>query len=64
MLTYDFWISDIFWKLIIQFDHTLDPIHGVYIGKLFQGLTTNLHVVIFSKKKKNLRVVMGLVMEI
>ena len=67
MLTYDFWILDIFWKLIIQFDHTLDPIHGVYIGKLFQGLTTNLRVVIFSKKKKkkkNLRVVMGLVMEI
>ena len=45
MLIYDFWILDIFWKLIIQFDHTLDPIHGVYIGKFFQGLTTDLCVV-------------------
>jgi len=52
MLIYDFWILDIFWKLIIQFDHTLDPIHWAYIGKFFQGLTTDLHVV------------MGLVMEI
>ena len=59
MLTYDFWILDIFWKLIIQFDHTLDPIHGVYIGKLFQGLTTNLRVVIFSKQKKKEKLTCG-----